>query len=562
MLGYYTDDLMLNREQRREDPSCWQNESPWGIVTTAHYKATEAGAEVLSGSGNAVDAAVAASLALGVVEPAGSGLGGMTMMMIHLAEQKKTFILEGPCRAPQTATPEKLLALAEEYKKSHPAKAAKHTDEEIAGLIRRSGYHAVAVPTNPAVLGYALKKYGTFTPAQVTEPAAGIAEQGYRITPFQNWLLKEYRFQIRKGNASQFLFNGGDTPPAPGTLVRQPALADTLRILGKAGFEDFYTGRIGRSILADMAANNGFITETDFDDIPWPVERQPLVAPFHDWTVYCMPPPGGGVVLIEMLNLFVEMARRDFDPDSPEAALLFAAIIGRARLDRRKYNLGEVTRSGEKAPDLTSREYARKTAAELRQELSGSGETSHLNVIDRFGNIVALTQSIERFYGAKVATPELGFLYNGFVKGFKLKNKRHPHFLRPGAVTRSNACPTIIFHQGVPKYAIGSTGSERLASGMFQVLVRLRSQPHFTAVAAPRLHCTPERQVFLEAGRFNPRVLELLQNHKFTITPCADWEFSLGGLHLAGKDRDKCWGVAEPRRDGSALGPESEPSRH
>ncbi|MEW5767265.1 MAG: gamma-glutamyltransferase [bacterium] len=548
------------RQNLREDASLWEGTSPWGIVVTAHYKATEAGVEILSEGGNAIDAAVASSLALGVVEPAASGLGGMAMMIVYLADRKRTFILEGPCRAPLSATPEKLLSLAEEFKGQHPEKTSQYNDEKIAGLVRKSGYQAVAVPTNPAVLGYALKVYGTCSPARVIEPALRLAEEGYVITPLQSKLLKEYSSQICQGNAAAFLFGGEDNPPAPGTILRQPVMANTLRRLAEAGFEDFYTGKIGQGIVADMAKNNGFITAADLQKIPWPREREPLISTFGHWTIATMPPPGGGVVLIEMLNLFEKLVPPDFDPDSPEAALLFAAIIQRARGDRRKYNLGEFTRSGKKAPDLTGKAYARKTAAKLRFELEESGETSHLNVIDRFGNVVALTQSIERAYGAKVAAPDLGFLYNGFLKGFKLRNRRHPHFLRVGAIARSNACPTIVFQAGRPRYAIGSTSSERMVSGIFQVIVRLLNQSPFEAVKAPRLHCTPESRVFLEAGRFKPQTLELLKKHKFELIPYHDWAFSVGGLHLAGQELGKCWGVADPRRDGSAEGCRLQPS--
>jgi gamma-glutamyltranspeptidase/glutathione hydrolase len=393
------------------------------------------------------------------------------------------------------------------------------------------------------------------TSAEVVQPAVRLAEAGYIISPFQERLLNEYKGQILRGNAARFIFGNVSTPPECGFLLRQPILANTLKRLGHAGFEDFYTGKIGHTILDDMKHNGGFITDEDFHTVPWPTERDPLKAAFNDWSIATMPPPGGGIVLIEMLHLFEELVQGNVNPDSPETALLFAHIIRKARRDRRRYNLGEYTRSGKKAPDLTSIEYAKITAMKLRLQMECTGETSHFNVIDRFGNIVAVTQSIERSYGAKVATQKLGFLYNGFIKGFKLKNKRHPHFLRPGAVARSNACPTIVFENSTPRYAIGSTGSERMISGIFQVLVRLRSQPEFAAVAAPRLHCTPEKELFLEAGRFTPETLKLLYKHAFTVIPYDEWAFSTGGLHLVGIDSGKYWGVADPRRDGGVLGP-------
>ena len=175
-------------------------------------------------------------------------------------------------------------------------------------------------------------------------------------------------------------------------------------------------------------------------------------------------------------------------------------------------------------------------------------------MIDRYGNVVSMTQSIERSFGSKIATPGLGFLYNGYMKAFKLRNQKHPHYLKPGAIARSNASPTIVFKDEKPLYAIGSTGSEGIASGMFQVLVRLLNQSPFEAVKAPRLHCTPERQVFLEAERFNPEALTLLNKHGFEIKPYDAWSFSVGGLHLAGTNDNICWGVAEPRRDGATAG--------
>lgn len=559
MQHFFHDETMLSRESRPKVAQDWQSSSRWGIVTSAQYKATEAGAEILAQGGNAVDAAVATSLALGVAEPAGSGLGGMSMMMIHFADAQKTIILEGPCRAPRKATPAKFFELVDQYRSHFSDKAASLNEEELAGVVRKSGYPAIAVPTNPAVLGYALEKFGSLPRQQIMEPAIDLAQNGYVITPLQSRLLEEYRGAIRKGNIAGLLLKDSQAAPAAGTLWKQPELARTLTRLSTSGFEDFYTGAISREIIADMQKNSGFINQDDLQNIPWPKESAPLLARFRNWDLHTMPPPGGGVVLVEMLNLFEELASPGLDPDSPEAGLLFATIIRQARRDRRVYNLGEFTRSGKKAPDLASKDYAQAIAKKLREELDGCGETTHFNAIDRFGNIVSMTQSIERSYGAKVATPELGFLYNGFMKGFKLRSKTHPHYLRPGAVSRSNACPTLILQDGKPLYTIGSTGSERMVSGIFQVLVRLLSQSPFEAVAAPRLHCTPERQVFVEAGRCKQEALDLLEQQGFTCNRYDDWSFSVGGLHLAGIHPEGYWGVAEPRRDGAALGPQEEP---
>ena len=165
---------------------------------TAHYLATEAGVAMLAAGGNAVDAAVAASLALGVCEPAGSGLGGMTVALIHLAQPVRTFVLGGACRAPRRATP-----------------------DGIRGRSRYRGHHAVAVPTNAAVLAAALSRYGTLSRADVIAPAIRIAEQGFPLTTMQHSLAAVYRRPLRKWGAGRFFLDPAGQPLPAGSWMRQ-----------------------------------------------------------------------------------------------------------------------------------------------------------------------------------------------------------------------------------------------------------------------------------------------------------------------------------------------------
>ena len=199
------DDKFLNREAERENPAMWTDSSLGGMVVSAHYRATEVGAQILAKGGNAVDAAIAVSTALGVVEPAGSGLGGMTMMMIYLASQNKTVFLQGACPAPHYATP-----------------------ELVADSHRYFGYRSVAVPTNPAVLDYALKQFGSLTLADILMPVYQLADKGFPITPMQNKLLKDYLKSIQKGNAASFLLASQNQLPVSGLVVKRPVLAHTL----------------------------------------------------------------------------------------------------------------------------------------------------------------------------------------------------------------------------------------------------------------------------------------------------------------------------------------------
>ena len=527
-----SDERMLFRADHRNDETYWTDSSPYGIVASSQYHATAAGVEMLKKEGNAIDAAVAVSLALGVVEPHGSGLGGMSMMMIHLPSANRTFALDGACPAPTNASP-----------------------EEVSNSPRKWGYKAIAVPTNVALLDHALRHYGSLTASEVLQPAIKLAEEGYPATPLYHKLCGEYLNAIRKGTAGQFLLDQHHEPVLPETYHRQPVLAKTLKHLAEAGFQDFYTGEIGQSILDDMKLHGGFICEEDLMNIPWPRERKPLVGNFGSCSVYTLPPPGGGSTLLQMLNLFDLLQPEYFDPDSPEGAVLFASIIRRARFDRRKYRLGKSGSLGEKTPDLASPSYAQIAAQELHSELSGLGETTHVCVMDRHKNVVSLTQSLERCFGSKMASEKLGFVYNGYMKGFKIQKKSHPHYLKPGAVARSNAAPTILLNGNQPYAAIGSTGSERMLSGIFEALVRLRNQSPFQAVAGPRLHCTPEGQVFLEAERFSEQALAALKKQGFELYHYDPWSFKVGGLQLAVYDGNYFHGVADPRRDGAAAGP-------
>ncbi len=498
---------MAFRDARRTEESLWSATSEQGMVATAHYLATAAGVEMLAAGGNAIDAAVAASLALGVCEPAGSGLGGMTMALIHLAGPARTFVLGGACRAPRLATPER-----------------------VRGRSRYRGHHAAAVPTNAAVLGAALSRYGSLRRRDVLAPAIRIAEQGYPLTTVQHHLAGVYRRPLRNWGAGRFFLDAAQQPLPAGTWMRPSALAATLRRLSQAGFDDFYHGEIARRIDDDMERHNGFLRADDLREFSEPGETQPLEGEFGGRLAATVGPPGGGVALLQMFRVLGHLPERGFDLDSPEGVVALAEAIRNTRADRRRRSM-------------------RATGPDDR------GETSHICIADRHGNWVSMTQSLERSFGSAAQHPELGFLYNGYLRTFKVRNARHPHYLRAGAAARSNAAPTLLFEGGKPCAAIGNTGSERLASGIVQVLLRLAGQTPFEAVLAPRLHCTPEGLVLLEAERFAPASVEALAAKGFELQRLDAFSFKVGGLQLIVKQGNACCGVAEPRRDGAAGGP-------
>lgn len=520
------DDAALDRTAHRADPARWTATSARGMVATAHYRATAIGAAVLGDGGNAVDAAVAVSLALGVCEPAGSGLGGMGLMMLRLPGEAPV-MLEGSCVSPNRATPEGVAGAPSRY----------------------AGFAAVAVPRLVALLADVHTRHGTTPLERLVEPAASMADDGFLVTP----LLAELFAKHAEDLADLDAFGLEHGLPEAGARLHQPALARTLRRLGRVGFDDFYTGEVGRRILADVAARGGWFEEADFTSLAAPRRVEPLRIEHRGLEVFAPPPPAGGIALLEMLQLDGAL-EAPVDVASPADTVRSAAIIQRTRSDRREHR--RMRTLGVDGPNLIGADYARSVAPSIRARMeSGSGETTHFVVVDGAGTVVSMTQSIERSFGARVMTPDLGFLYNGFMRAFKVRAATHPHYVRPGAVARSNASPTIALRDGALHAALGATGSERAASAMFRVLRGLDPAAPFTAVEAPRLHCKPDGVVLFES-RLDPAHRRALTAAAFELDPLEPYDFRAGGVQLVSFDGTALHGAADPRRDGAAAGPD------
>ena len=507
-----------------------------GMVSTAHHCATAAGVEMLEAGGNAFDAAVAAAFALGVCEPAASGLGGQTMMLVHDATTRRTFALDGSSRAPNRATKDAF---------SEPRAE------------RRRGYRATTVPSTPAVLDYVRETYGTLSLSTVLQPALRLADSGYEVSLLQHALARrELRF-LRAGTAAPVFLRDGKRPYRAGDVFRQPALGATLRRLAEQGVADFYQGEIAAAIEADMERHDGFLRRDDLAQVPMPIERRPLTGRLFGHRVFTMPPPGAGQALIEMMNIHQHLPEARRGLDSRDGAVLLAETIRRSFLDRadRPFDPNFYSQVTEKR--MLRDDYARELAAAIGKRYLGRGETTHLSVMDRAGNAVALTQSIENVYGACAATPELGFLYNNYMSAFEYKDMSHPYYMRPNAVPWASVAPTIVFRGRRPWLAIGSPGSERIAPSILQVLIRLLHDgaAPLDAVTAPRLFCSLSGRVSLEASRMRDDLPGAFEKRGFTVDIREPFSFYLGCVQLVVRDRKELLGVADPRRDGAAGGP-------
>ena len=519
-----------------------------GMVTAATPAAASAGAAMLARGGNAFDAAVAAAFCVGVTEPQASGLAGQTSALLRVASEDRFVSVDGSSRAPFGITPERL-----------PKKAW------------RVGVRATTVPSSPAVLAYLLERYGRLSLAEVLEPAIVAAEEGFPVSKLFGWLVRREEKLLRDDpDARELLFPDG-RPVRKGALVRQPQLAATLRRLADHGWRDFYEGEIAAAIVADMEARGGLIGATDLARAPVPVERPVLRGTYRRRQLVTFPPPGAGRALVEILNILEDFPRGEVDPNTPEGLTIIAQSFRAALRDRELRTVDPTLFRQQRRKRMLDKEYARDVARRIRQIAGPSdsgtpppppsgGETTHLSAADREGNLVALTQSIELSFGARRMAAGLGFFYNNYMSAFEYEDVMHPYYLLPGARPWSSVAPTFLFRGGQPSYVLGSPGSDRIATTLVQVILRLidRKESLEAALDAPRLHATPERVAHVEGGRQPEGTEEALRAAGFKVKTRDPYAFYSGCVHAVRcprKPGGDFLGVADPRRDGAAAGP-------
>ncbi len=506
-----------------------------GVVSAASPEAAAAGRAILEAGGNAVDAAVAAAFSLAVTEPAGSGLGGQAIFLVHPAG-KEPYVLNGTTHAP-AATPRDVKA------------------EDL------TGHRATTVPSAVKVLHQAWKHHGSgnLSWREVLEPAIQDAEEGFRIGFFRHRALLYEAKDLARDATVAGLFLGADgSIPDRGTLFKQPVLARTLRRLAEAGGEDFYTGEIARTIAADMEAHGGWLTLEDLRKFPTPVASPPLRGTYRGRDVYTLPPPAGGWVVLQILKILEAAPPEDLAPESPRRILWLAEALG----------LGHASRDRAPVKDMDHYEEAvdqelgdmRIRALRVKVRRPGKGETTHISVVDAGGTAVSATLSINNFFGARAASPDLGFLYNDYMREFVLDRPDHPFALKAGAMPYSSMAATVLSRNGEVSLVVGSPGGRRIISAVVQVIVN-RVDGGMTvekAVAAPRIHALGAGTVFAEVPPERPVLLDLERRGRSVVVPVSSLGRGslnpyFGGVHAVAREAGGWCGAADPRRDGAVA---------
>ncbi len=538
-----------------------------GMVTSAHPLATEAGLSILKQGGNAIDAAIATTLAISVVEPFSAGIGGGGFLVTHQAKTGEMQALDFRERAPLAAT--------------------KNLYLDAAGKVipKRSidGHLAVAVPGTIAGLREAHRRYGKLPWRQLVMPSVDLARNGFPVSDrFQRMLAWRQDVMARSSEtASLFLPNG--KLPAIGTQIIQTDLAKTLEKIAQNP-EEFYTGTIAKAITTDMKANNGLITTEDLKQYR-PIWRSPLCKTYRlalkPLRICAMPPPSsGGVHLLQMLNLIgLDEAKRSpwHHPNTLHRMIESMKI---AYADRATH-LGDPDFVTVPVQQLISDAYAtqrlrqilntatpskqvKAVDAETLQRLQKeSHDTSHLNVIDADRNAVSLTFTVNLSFGAGVMAKGTGILFNNEMDDFAIAPDTPNAFgltgqilnsIAPRKTPLSSMTPTIVTENGNVKLVVGAPGGSTIITTVLQIILNsvVYDMPIDRAIAAPRLH----HQWFPDETRidrwgFDPLTVEALRERGQTIALREPWGNANGIEVLPNGDLA---GAADPRGEGSAAG--------
>lgn len=539
-----------------------------GMVVTAQHLATDVGVDVLKKGGNAIDAAVAVGYALAVVYPAAGNLGGGGFMTIALADGRKTFV-DFREKAPLAAT------------------ANMYLDAQgnvIPGLSQH-GHLAVAVPGTVAGMEMALKKYGRLKRSEVIAPAIKLAKRGFVLQQGDVAMLETSTEEFKKDAPSAAIFLNRGEPYKVGQTLVQKDLANTLMAISERGADGFYKGAVGHAIVASSKAGKGILTQADLDQYT-ARELTPVECKYRSLQIISAPPPSsGGVVLCEMLNILEGYPLKEWGFHSARAVHVQIEAMRHAYFDRNNY-LGDpdfvknpVTHLLDKNYAATIRNSISMTKAGVSSELqSGTvategSNTTHYSIVDKEGNAVAVTYTLNNWFGAHVTAASTGVLLNDEMDDFTSKVGAANMFglvqgeanaIVPGKRPLSSMTPTIVMRDGKLLMVVGTPGGSHIPTTVFHTLINVvdYGMDVQEAVDASRFHMQWMPDVtYIEPFCLSPDTEGILigMGHHFKESRPANHieAILVGAPTLDGKPvgANRYYGANDPRRNtGLAAG--------
>ncbi|WP_298775876.1 gamma-glutamyltransferase [uncultured Shewanella sp.] len=499
-----------------------------GMVSSQEALATQSGVEILKQGGNAIDAAVAVAFSLAVTLPRAGNLGGGGFMLVHLAKENKNIAID--------------------YREMAPA----HTHKDIfldengdpnPTLSREHGL-SVGVPGTVKGMELALKEYGTMSLQQVIQPAIEMALNGIIMTPDLAHSLNSAQQRLSQWPSTQAIFYKKDGTTYPiGTRFKQPELAHTLSVIAQKGSKGFYEGETAKKIVDAVTQAGGVMTLADLKDYQ-AVKRTPVEGSYRGYQVISMPPPSsGGVHIIQMLNILEQFPMDKLGLNTASSIHLMSEAMKRAYADRSEY-LGDPDFYNVPVETLTSKAYAKKLASDISLEKVTpstdikpgdlapyeSDQTTHYSVVDKWGNAVSNTYTLNFSYGSGLVAKGTGVLLNNEMDDFSAKAGTpngfgliggHANAVEPKKRPLSSMSPTIVMQDGEPYIVTGSPGGSRIITTTLQIILNVIDH-HLNiaeATIAPRVHhqWLPD-EIRVEQG-INKDTINLLENkgHEVSI---------------------------------------------
>ena len=536
-----------------------------GMVAAANGIASNVGVEILKKGGNAIDAAVATALALNVVEPNASGLGGGGFATVRLADGRIV------CWDFREMAP---LASTKDLFASEQANNENWSTE---------GGKAVAVPGSVMGIFTLLDRYGTLSFADVAEPAIKLAEEGFEVDALLASIIVDNFDRISKYNPEGTPYTPDGLPAPAGSTLKNPMLAKAFRLMADLGPNTFYGGEIGDAVVAAVVKAGGIMAK---EDLPaYKIEqREPVTGTYRGYTVIAPPPASsGGVHVIEILNIMERFPVVSWGHNSEHFLHTLAETSKMMFADRARY-MADTAFAKVPIKGLISKEYAEAQAARIGSEAMKTVEagdpwpfddapqasyvpagehndhhsTTHFSVMDNEGNIVAWTWTINNFFGSGVYVPEFGFMLNDEMDDFSA-NPESVNAPEPGKRPLSSMTPTLVLDpNGGPFMALGSPGATRIILAVAQIIMNTVDfgMSMDEAIEAPRLFNTISGnnagRLMIEAG-VAQSALDFLQARGHDLDPRPKGLYFGGAQGIMLKDGEFVGG-ADSRRNGVAVG--------
>lgn len=527
-----------------------------GMVASQETLASRTGVEILKQGGNAVDAAVAVAFSLAVTLPRAGNIGGGGFMLVHLAKENKTIAID--------------------YREMAPSKAKKDIflDENGDAVQKLSREHGLAVGVPGTVMGMslALEKYGTMSLAQVTAPAIKMAQEGFSVTPDLAQSLAGLKRRMAQWPTTAAIFYKNDgSDYLVGDILKQPELAHSLRLIAEKGAKGFYEGETAVKIVNAVQDAGGIMTLDDLKHYKV-VEREPVRGEYRGYQVVSMPPPSsGGVHIIQMLNVLQQFPIDKLGHNTAQTIHLMAETMKYAYSDRSEY-LGDPDFYKVPVNALTNADYAQKIASKIAinkttpsSEIKPgklapyeSDQTTHFSVVDKWGNAVSNTYTLNFSYGSGLVAKGTGILLNNEMDDFSAKpGVPNGYGLVGGDANAvegnkrplSSMSPTIVMKDGKAFLITGSPGGSRIITTTLQIIMNVIDHGLNIAEAsyAARVHHQWQPDELRVESSVNRDTISLLEakGHKVTV------QSAMGSTQSIMVTEQGIFGASDPRHSGS-----------